>query len=84
MLYGPQHATAQIALPAAEQQVLTALLRNGSVTATAQLLGKSVKTVSGQKHNLMRRLNVPHEVALFAAAEHYHAGPQKNCLVHSE
>ena len=77
LLYGPQHATAQIALPAAEQQVLTALLRNGSVTATAKLLGKSVKTVSGQKLNLMRRLTVPHEVALFAAAEHYNTEQKK-------
>ncbi|NLU17758.1 MAG: hypothetical protein GXW94_18685 [Serratia liquefaciens] len=78
LLYGTHHTTAQVALPAAEQQVLTALLCNGSVTATAQSLGKSVKTVSGQKHNIMRRLNVPHEVALFAAAEHYNTEPEKN------
>ncbi|HEJ7886454.1 TPA: hypothetical protein SMI12_003446 [Serratia liquefaciens] len=58
--------------------MLAALLRNGSVTATAKLLGKSVKTVSGQKLNLMRRLNVPHEVALFAAAEHYNTEQKKH------
>lgn len=68
LLYGQCQTIAIVNLPPAERQVLAGLLCNGSVTVTAKLLGKSVKTVSCQKQNIMRRFGVPHEVALFAAA----------------
>jgi DNA-binding CsgD family transcriptional regulator len=56
---------AQVLAPA-EQQMLACLFVNGSVTTTAKMLHKSVKTVSAQKRNIMRKLGVPHEVALYA------------------
>lgn len=68
LLYDREDTMPAVFLPPAEQRVLASLLHNGSVTATARLLGKSVKTVSGQKLNIMRRFGVPHEVALFAVA----------------
>lgn len=66
LLYGKQSHHQQDELSHSEQRVLTCLLGNGSVTTTARLLHKSVKTVSTQKRTIMKKLGVAHEVALYA------------------
>jgi DNA-binding NarL/FixJ family response regulator len=69
-LLGPQlpadiRARCQL-LPPREQQVLNALLKGYSVTDIARLQGRSIKTISYQKCQLMHKLRISNEVELFA------------------
>lgn len=61
-------AARRLLLPPREQQVLNALLRGHSVTDIAHQQGRSVKTVSFQKRQLMQKLGLNSEVELFALA----------------
>ncbi|QGH63260.1 LuxR family transcriptional regulator [Serratia proteamaculans] len=71
-LLGPHLPATVIArrrlLPPREQQVLNAILRGHSVTDIAQQQGRSVKTISYQKCQLMQKLGLTNEVELFALA----------------
>ncbi|WP_426505067.1 LuxR C-terminal-related transcriptional regulator [Serratia proteamaculans] len=51
-----------------EQQVLNALLNGNCVTDIARQQGRSIKTVSYQKRQLMQKLGLKSEVGLFALA----------------
>jgi DNA-binding NarL/FixJ family response regulator len=53
-------------LTPAENRVLACLYRGWSLTHTARALQRSIKTVSAQKRQLMKKLGVDSEVALFA------------------
>lgn len=55
-------------LPPREEQVLNAILNGHCITDIARQQGRSVKTISYQKCQLMQKLGITNEVELFALA----------------
>ncbi|MGE6471652.1 LuxR C-terminal-related transcriptional regulator [Serratia proteamaculans] len=65
----PEEIAARLRLlPPREEQVLDAILNGYSVTDIAHQQGRSVKTISYQKRQLMQKLGITNEVELFALA----------------
>lgn len=65
----PAKITARLPLlPPREEQVLNAILNGHCITDIARQQGRSVKTISYQKCQLMQKLGITNEVELFALA----------------